>query len=431
MTRTKSKPKIKRPATQPVAAGSSSQLSGPEVSSPSMTGISPSTEVSMVSTTVKLDMLTDHAFNNIIRILHRHGSPNLRTSLMPIYPKDLLYGSSPTSSRPTSPPTPSTPGVQRNILLPLEYPTWRVGLLVKAKKAGIGAISSSMEKLMFDEGFAESSRSDGDTERKRRDTIKIPATAVRSEPVSPTANFNYFSSDGTDSDGGTSEKEFADWTLDPALMRLSSLSIDDRDDLQMDGITSRFTNDSSHSPHQLSHPPSADSLRSGRPRGLTTFAPPPRNTATSSSSSDSKNTGSVGRKRSATTVSPKSSDASISSSNHPKRPNLLTRIISNDRFTKIAASGSSNSDSVTTPSTPNTDTPSPVSPAMRRVRSGTNLSGTGSSQSGISPASSISLAGSELSERDADARARARVWQRNQQKPMGSGRTPIELTFPF
>ncbi|CAL1706447.1 unnamed protein product [Somion occarium] len=116
---------------------------------------------------IMLDMLNEDAFENILRLLHREAPPLTSSTFLSdinlddeddIPPSPILFAPRYSRRRSTSespPPPESSP--PRSLRpepdppsKPVPYPAWRINLLNRARRAGLGDVGKAMECMLFD-----------------------------------------------------------------------------------------------------------------------------------------------------------------------------------------------------------------------------------------------------------------------------------------
>ncbi|KAH9923102.1 hypothetical protein B0H21DRAFT_886383 [Amylocystis lapponica] len=199
---------------------------------------------------IVLDMRDEGAFTNILRVLHRHAPASCVSSFAPHLsastskPEPGYSFPPPASSRPTSPlrtPSPLSPMQESDVshtprarrmadvsLQGLPYPEWRLAVVRRARRAGLGAVGRAMELVMFGEDEAVNDApakptvpappADPGGDVQVWPAVQRPARVFGEDVLDDTSDTD---TDSTDSSTSTrsSECEWEGWTADLARQR--------------------------------------------------------------------------------------------------------------------------------------------------------------------------------------------------------------------
>ncbi|KAH7884681.1 hypothetical protein F5I97DRAFT_1929521 [Phlebopus sp. FC_14] len=149
---------------------------------------------------VVLDMLDDHAFSSILRILHRYAPHPISSSFLPSS-SIITVANNYDSPEPSLENTPVAYSPQYDTI---PYPEWRINAVENARRAGMGDVGRPMAWVLWAERGLSSPLT-GSTEKQRR---KISQDVRRL--VSPDI---YDRENDSDSDGD-SEIEWEGWMRD-------------------------------------------------------------------------------------------------------------------------------------------------------------------------------------------------------------------------
>lgn len=128
-----------------------------------------------------LAMRDEVAFDNILRVLHRdsHSAPS---SFVPASAKDpsprlsyspISFASISPADSPASSPDVMSPARDSTLDLPkpsgVKYPEWRIQVVRKARRAGLGDVGRAMELAMFDSEIDDEDSSEEEDRQSRRE----------------------------------------------------------------------------------------------------------------------------------------------------------------------------------------------------------------------------------------------------------------------
>ncbi|KAG1747141.1 uncharacterized protein EDB91DRAFT_71315 [Suillus paluster] len=197
-----------------------------------------------------LDLLDDHAFSNILRILHRYTSHPISSSFLP------------TSSIITvanywnNVPSPAlTPFIYSSPYDSLPYPEWRTKTVATARKAGMGDVGKPLALVLW----SESTRRDPSLHDIHNQRF-VFSQGISSK--SYTSSYAPYSSSVAGETDGESEMEWEGWMRD--------LERQGRVKQYHPQTTMHSPSNSEHqppSPLPLSSPPLSDASSQGSPRG--------------------------------------------------------------------------------------------------------------------------------------------------------------------
>ncbi|KAG2147630.1 hypothetical protein DEU56DRAFT_784992 [Suillus clintonianus] len=207
-----------------------------------------------------LDLLDDHAFSNILRILHRYTSHPISSSFLPTSSIITVANYWNNVSSPAL-----TPFVYSSPYDSLPYPEWRTKTVETARKAGMGDVGKPLALVLWSENTRrESSLHD----------IHNPRFAfsqgLRSKPS--TSSFAPHSDSESGEIDGESEMEWEGWMRD--LERQGSVKQHHPHHQKI----MHSPSDSEHlppSPSLLPTPPPSDASSQGSPRGHSPPHSPP------------------------------------------------------------------------------------------------------------------------------------------------------------
>ncbi|KAL4062235.1 hypothetical protein J3A83DRAFT_4258974 [Scleroderma citrinum] len=148
---------------------------------------------------VVLDMLDDHAFANMLRVLHRYAPHPISSSFLP---SSSLGDCSAT-------PLQVTPLLHESSCTAIPYPEWRMNTVDTARKAGMGDVGKPMAWVLWPEMSLSNSFSH--SIRKHRQELSQEATYPTS-PISSCSSLDPESD--VDSDSDSSELEWDGWMKD-------------------------------------------------------------------------------------------------------------------------------------------------------------------------------------------------------------------------
>ncbi|KAH7927954.1 hypothetical protein BV22DRAFT_1031290 [Leucogyrophana mollusca] len=212
-----------------------------------------------------LDMLDDHAFSSILRILHRYAQPPISSSFLP---SSSIVAMANYWNNVSSPAI--TPFVYSSPYDSLPYPEWRINAVEAARKAGMGDVGKPMAWVLWTEkGLGDSLL--GNIRRQRQTFTQEMQYKSNSLATS------LCSDDESDTDG-ESEMEWEGWMRD--LERQSRTKLPGR--TSRSPLGSRQGLSVSHSSSPLPSPPLSDSSSPGRPRNRTPSLTLPRSSTTGS-----------------------------------------------------------------------------------------------------------------------------------------------------
>lgn len=207
-----------------------------------------------------LDLLDDHAFSNILRILHRYTAHPISSSFLPTSSIITVANYWNNVSSPAL-----TPFVYSSPYDSLPYPEWRTKTVEIARKAGMGDIGKPLALVLW-------------SENTRRETslhdIRNPrfAFSQRMSHKSSVSSFALYSDSESGEIDGESEMEWEGWMRD--LERQGSVK---HHHIRHQKII-HSPSDSEHqppSPSLLSTPPLSDASSQGSPRGHSPPRSPP------------------------------------------------------------------------------------------------------------------------------------------------------------
>ncbi|KIJ66645.1 hypothetical protein HYDPIDRAFT_127846 [Hydnomerulius pinastri MD-312] len=213
---------------------------------------------------VVLDMLDDHAFSSILRILHRYAPHPISSSFLP---SSSIITVANYWNRVPSPAI--TPFVYSSPYDSVPYPEWRINTVENARKAGMGDVGKPLAWVLWTEkGVGDSLIGNIRKQRQAFSQEMQYKTSVIPSDI-------YSGYDDSDSDGD-SEMEWEGWMRD--LERQGRVKQSDKDTTsaafrQAQGRSSIST--------PLPSPPLSEASSSGSPRGRTTSLSTP-NPATGS-----------------------------------------------------------------------------------------------------------------------------------------------------
>ncbi|OJA18877.1 hypothetical protein AZE42_06290 [Rhizopogon vesiculosus] len=149
-----------------------------------------------------LDLLDDHAFSNILRILHRYTSHPISSSFLPSSSIITVANYWNNVSSPAL-----TPFVYSSPYDSLPYPEWRTNTIETARKAGMGDVGKPLALILWSE------RSRGDSLLHDIRNQRYAFSQGRSYKSSTSSYAPYSDSEPGDTDG-ESEMEWEGWMRD-------------------------------------------------------------------------------------------------------------------------------------------------------------------------------------------------------------------------
>lgn len=206
-----------------------------------------------------LDLLDDHAFSNILRILHRYTSHPISSSFLPTSSIITVANYWNNVSSPAL-----TPFVYSSPYDSLPYPEWRTKTVETARKAGMGDVGKPLAFVLWSENaHQEPSLYD----------IRSPRFAFSQGMCrkSSTSSFAPYSDSESGEIDGESEMEWEGWMRD--LERQGSVKQCHAHHQKI--IHSPSDSDQPPSPSPLPTPPLSDVSSQGSPRGYSPPRSPP------------------------------------------------------------------------------------------------------------------------------------------------------------
>ncbi|KAG2756625.1 hypothetical protein P692DRAFT_20766288 [Suillus brevipes Sb2] len=207
-----------------------------------------------------LDLLDDHAFSNILRILHRYTSHPISSSFLPTSSIITVANYWNNVSSPAL-----TPFVYSSPYDSLPYPEWRTKTVETARKAGMGDVGKPLAFVLW----SENSRQESSLHDIRNPRFAFSQGLSHKSSISSFAQCLDSESGEID---GESEMEWEGWMRD--LERQGSVKQHHTDHEKI----IHFPSDSEHqppSPSPLPTPPLSDASSQGSPRGHSPPHSPP------------------------------------------------------------------------------------------------------------------------------------------------------------
>ncbi|KAH7912340.1 hypothetical protein BJ138DRAFT_1178917 [Hygrophoropsis aurantiaca] len=190
-----------------------------------------------------LDLLDDHAFSAILRILHRYARHPISSSFLP---SSSIVAAVNSPNNLTSQAI--TPFVYSSPYESLPYPEWRINTVEAARKAGMGDVGKPMAWVLWtDRGLGESLLGNI---RNQRQTF-----TQEMQYKSNSLSASIYSQDDSDTED-ESEMEWEGWMRDLERQNRTELS----------AKMSQSSRRPSHSPSPLPSPPLSDTSSPGRTR---------------------------------------------------------------------------------------------------------------------------------------------------------------------